>query len=300
MTDLRYASILLLLSGGCVVRFTPEQSDADGDTTSGPSDADVGTSEGADASGGALEGSSGAGEGSSGAEPPPPSEWMVPEECTAVAAESGYCLTIDYESPALIGLDTGSVCTFGAQPPGPLFNPSFAWQGMTIVTCDHEGVMRLDLLTGESELIEHECTAVTGLDDRLLVADGFIRSALAIYDDWDAIAADAPAEELGFALQGTRMWTDGELLLDAWHSTDTLWRHTLAGTSLDDLPLEGHDGWIDGMAVLDGTLFVLTRGDSGEVELRRFDPDTGASLGTTVIEDLLVPNGLQCLPGEGG
>jgi hypothetical protein len=301
VVDLRYGLILSLLVGGCVLRSTLGELDADGDTTSSSSnDAGGETSDdGDDASGGVEESSSGADEPPAPEEPPSPDEWVVPEECAAVAAESGYCLTIDIENVALIGLDTGSVCTFGASP-GILRNPSFAWQGMRIVTCDDQAVTRIDVLTGEVEELGHGCSALTDLDDRLLVVSGHIMGNLEVYDDWEAIATNTPTQDLGFGIQGSRMWTDGEILFDAQHSTDTLWRHTLSGDRLDDLPLEGHDGWIDGIFVFEGTLHILTREGGTEVELRRFDPDTGASLGATVITGLTVPSGLQCRPGEGG
>jgi hypothetical protein len=64
-----------------------------------------------------------------------------------------------------------------------------------------------------------------------------------------------------------------------------------------NLVLEGHDGWINGMTVFDGTLLILT--PDPRFELRRFDVETGATLGTIAFLSLVYPRGLQFRPGEG-
>lgn len=301
MADLGRGLVIPLWLAGCVMHSTLGDLDEDpsGETESGAEAEDDPTI------GESATSSQTADDTGEGPELPPPSPdgWMVPEECAEVAAESAYCLTMDYEGATLVGIDTGRVCTFGASLDSSLQNPSFAWQGMSIVTCGNDWsantVGRYDLITGEIDATTLLCRSVTDLGDRILVAEGIESPTLRVYDDFDAIVADAPAEVLDITIQGTRMWTDGEILLDAWHATDVLWRQTMDGEPLGDLPLQGYDGWIDGMFVHEGTLLVLTRGDGHDNIVRSFDPRSGAAVDMRVLEDLLLPQGLRCRPGLG-
>ncbi|MCA9705366.1 MAG: hypothetical protein KDK70_05935 [Myxococcales bacterium] len=312
------AGLAAILLSGCVLDSTLGAID----TTDGDSDEATASGTRGDASqtgqasldgGSNDDGSDGAGSDDGGSDgpgselpPPPPEEWVVPEQCAAVASESAYCLTLDYTTAMLIGVDTGSTCVVATSLDGPLASPSFAWRGMSMVTCGLSESLglasRIDLQTGQIDALDTECWTITDMGDRILVDESAFDDVVAIYDDFAAIATDTPRQQLELELDGTRMWTDGEQVLSAWHSTDTVWRSTLDGQPLADLLLEGYDGWIWGMAVVDGSLLVLTPDDDPdvhEVYLRRFDPQTGAFEGFVVVDDTLTPYGLRCRPGEG-
>ena len=312
--------LALLLCGGCVLPSTLGDLGDLGDTghASGGgswSDADEhGGQTGQNASADASDGADGASDGTGGADdemgdgsalpPAPAEEWVVPEQCAEVAAESYYCLTSTWGGTRLIGVDTGRTCAVGPEI-SSYMSPSFAWRGMSVVVCgtpDEEfRVGRFHLLTGTFETSDVECQVVTDIGDQILVASSLATPQpreLTIYDDFAAIVAHDPAATLGFGISGTRMWTDGEILLDAWHASDTIWRYTTTGEPLGDLVLGGYDGWIRGMAIVGGVLRIVVPGDDQDL-VASFDPDTGAALGTVPIDDVIVPNGLRCRPGEG-
>ncbi len=301
--------LMLLLLGGCVIRSNLGEID-DGSGSGGSTDG--AETDGESAEGGQSGNGDGDGDGTSaGTQIPDNDGWSVPEQCTDVASESAYCLTVAYDGFFLIGMDSGSTCNIGpgvGEPgsSGGLHGPSFAWDGMSIITCgtDEGGqtLERYHLLTGERQGSSIPCMMVTNFGDRLLVADGPVfGDGLRAYDDFEDILADTPSEDLGFETRGSRMVTDGVVLYDAWHSTETLWRYTIDGDPLPDLPLEGHDGWVDGMFVMDGILLLLTDGNDDDVphseQIRRFDPQTGDFLGRQLIGDLQIPSGLRCRPG---
>jgi hypothetical protein len=65
-------------------------------------------------------------------------------------------------------------------------------------------------------------------------------------------------------------------LYGAWHSTDTVIVADLdTGNTLPPLLLDGYNGWINGMAVLDGTLLVSAWPPT---QLLRFDLVSGAQV----------------------
>lgn len=96
------------------------------------------------------------------------------------------------------------------------------------------------------------------------------------YDDLSAAEADVGTTLYGAELSTTsRITVADDLVYGAWHSTSEVRVFDLvAGGTASEMPLEGRDGWIWGLAVIEGTLLVMAGN-----QLEAFDAATGTSLG---------------------
>jgi hypothetical protein len=224
-----------------------------------------------------------------------------------VAVESHVCVTIaDVNSQVvegdrhvmLIGMDTGTTCSLARVSGGEgiaLWGHSLVWHDDYVYTCD--GTMfRIALPGGALEDSGVPCEAVSGDGADLVVLDDAIDEQLFRYPDWDAFVAGTPSQIHPLDLVGnySRMHIDANDVYMAWHSTDTMDVYDLPGGGfLRTIALEGHDGWINGIAVLEHTTLVLV--DPSVDRLSLFDPLTGASTGSLwPAADLYKLNGLAC------
>ena len=213
--------------------------------------------------------------------------------CEAVTNESQYCLTTAGGTVALLGLDTGSVCTPSAAASLGLYpdSVSLAWRGEAVYACPYgRGLVRASLRDGSLQVAQMPCTAVA-VDDagRLLVSTApsdpsgsYSPTSLYAFDSWDdALRGEAAAvyPGSGFGSFPERLTVHDGIVYSAWHSTDTIWRRDLvSGTSLADLPLQGYDGWILGLSVTPSGRLVIP-GDLWGDTVRLFDATTGEARG---------------------
>lgn len=209
-----------------------------------------------------------------------PREQMQFPGCEAVTQESQYCLTTTYGGPALIGLETGSVCSVanGAAVAGDPLLASLAWRGEAMYVCGYaQGLTRVSLVDGSVEQAQVACGAVT--DDRgslLLTTAPFGYGAQA-YPSYAAVLSGDPSAE--YSTGGdSRMTAHGGRLYSAWHSTNTINVFDLVTNELlPPITLDGYDGWILGMAVTDAGELIIS-GDTWGDKIRVYDVATGAKI----------------------
>ena len=235
-----------------------------------------------------------------------PREDIVFPGCEAVTAESEYCLTTSGSgSIALVGLDSGALCAVAGSAVPSLGSDvsSLAWRGEILYTCSYEqGLVRTSLRDGSSRAMQVGCQAVTDYAGGLLLSDDYLET-LHLYPSLADVLGDRPAATYSFAGGYSRMATGGDTFYGAWHSTDEIVVGDLvSGETLPPLPLEGFDGWVNGMAVTSaGELVVVAGPDSGpwQSALLFFDSATGALVRTVLVSDWL--GGLACVaPANGG
>lgn len=172
-----------------------------------------------------------------------------------------------------------------------------AWDGHALVSSGEEqSVARIDPLTGVVERPDTDLVNVLTWGDRLLVErDG----AWAAHPDWDAALAGTDAETVEplfderFALRGDYAWTsqpDGDKM-KVWHVPTGVF---------GELYLDGFDGTIWGLSIVDSALYLLNDGrqETGKdynAQLFRFDADTGQQQGKLDLGVIgFAPRGLVC------
>lgn len=241
------------------------------------------------------------------AEPPPPCP-VTPQtgdegiatrdvtfpDCEAVTQESRHCLTTAGGTVAVVGLDSGTVCTPTVAPVIELdtTSPTLAWRGEAVYACLYgAGLVRGSLRDGTVERGNMPCAGVA-IDDagRLLVsapsggpfAPPYGATSLYAFDSWSDALAGRPAEVYpgtAFAVSDRVTVRDG-VVYRAWHATDTIWRSDIAtGVALPDLHLQHYDGWILGLSATgDGRLVIV--GEPWGAALHVFDSATGRQEGS--------------------
>ncbi len=234
----------------------------------------------------------------------------LPAACAQLATESTYCMSMGSGAPIFFGLDSGRVCS------GVPMNTSvsshsvssLAWLGDYAYACLHgRGLARISLMDGTVDIAPIACEAVSTHRDGLLVMLGYgsgsspeSMGAVIHFDSFAAAVRREPSCWLGIRPHATRMAVHGDRGYFAWHSTGTL-STTLLGpqSSMQELKLEGYDGWVFGMdATDDGRLLILGPGGASEPRLFLFDRTTGASLGAHPVR--LSSMGLACVSRYGG
>lgn len=231
-------------------------------------------------------------------EPPPtgPFEAVV---CPDVVVESAYCLASRQSSTdiAIVGVDSGTACAVAVASEGPI--ESLAWIGDAFYYCDptQQTAIRFDLWTGATQSVAAGCSAITELDDQLLVVPGLgsaPQDPVRIYTDWSVLtAAGDPVGSFSAEMNATRFGAGNGIFYGAWHSTYELDRFDVAGDfGPDPLQLVDHDDWVFGLDHVGGQIIIATRGYT----LRVFDAETGARVrDVTMSEDVW---GLACRPGR--
>jgi hypothetical protein len=221
--------------------------------------------------------------------------------CPHIQAESVYCFGSTQTGMYMIGADTGTSCAIDV-PGFGVDTSSLAWIGDDVFACPRDGsgeswLTRASLLDGSLEPSEVPCEAVAAYHGALLLmptpAHG---GAYLVYNSFADAIAGMQSRVIDVSPFASRMTVGDDVLYAAWHSTDRLEVWDLATESeRDPIRLENHDGWVNGIAVVDNRLFLVSRlPDSVFIE---FDATTGAR----VAEHALVsasPEGLAC--GRGG
>ena len=233
-------------------------------------------------------------------------------QCAAVAAESATCLSILDGGPALVGVDSGTVCSLGGSQWTGSADPSGAsvgWLGEVLYQCTYgDGLVRIDLRSWARELLEMPCEAVADDGDSLLVKPGYSGSG-DIFDlggvyrvnGYQGLLAGEASRLPQLSISNERFTVNRGLVYSAWHSTNTIDVDDLVtGAAVRQVTLEGYDGWIFGLDVTDdGRLFVAGMDDAGTL-LMIFDARSGARLGQHRIGAPWGAAGLACRPGTGG
>jgi hypothetical protein len=236
-------------------------------------------------------------------DPPPPSVSPADTglECFALDGGGGVVHVVKVDA------DTGATSDIAAVDVGPLedafVQPSAALFGDELYFCSAgQQLTRVDLNTEEYEHAEVSCGGVANYDGKILLMPdpaggpedpppGFFFFVFDSFDDVVAGAQPALIEAEHFA---TRMTVDGDRLYTAWHSTDFIDVHSLPdGELLAPISLEGHDDWIDGLAINGG---VLRLHNWTTQSLISFDVQSGERLGAVPLESTLT--GLACRGDE--
>lgn len=230
--------------------------------------------------------------------------------CEAVIAESHYCLTTADETPALIGLETGTVCPMTSMPTLGLLSgiDSIAWIGDAMYVCQGGLVRRLSLQDGRIEGHQLTCRGVTSYRGGLVV-QGFPGSPRSFpfyadyYRDYNAVLRRRPSSVPLTSHSSSRITAGGNIGYVA-ESNDTLTVTDLrSGRRLEPIKLEAHDiKWITSIAATDDGYLVMagTRGHESRGSIVIFDLHTGRRIRELTVEN--EPKGLSCVtrPSPGG
>jgi hypothetical protein len=301
--------LVVVLVGGCGPRVVLDEDDgSEGGDEAGTSAASTssGSSESSDDSGAADDRGDfpppdpGTSTGSPGAdESTGVGDSGTIELCPEIEAESVYCLSSSFTAWFLIGADTGMSCAIDL----PLFDidtHSIAWLGDDVFACPRDGsgnsaLTRIRMLDGSIDAADVACEAVAGYHGGLLVLPSVATGPLNVYDSFDAAVSGAPSMAIDVDPFASRMTVSGDRLFAAWHSTAELEVWDLGTQSqLESVPLEGHDGWVNGIAVVDNRLFLVT--SSPADTFIEFDATTGARV-TEYPVVAAHPSGLACRRG---
>ena len=215
--------------------------------------------------------------------------------CAGVTAEATYCLTTTADGLALIGLDSGSVCTVPMpQPlPGAEWVSSLAWRGDIAYVCS-QGLIRIHLPDGAWESAQVPCQAVTDSDAGLLLLQppwSIGVPTLYSYASYDNVTAGSPSRRYDLGRDLWSITASGRYLYGAYFATDHVDVADLeSGLALSPIPLDGYNDWVNAMAVVGDRLLV-----SGwpPAQLLQFDLSSGARLPAPLIEGEF--GGLACV-----
>ena len=218
-------------------------------------------------------------------------------------AESHYCLTLSAGRPAILGLDSGTVCPFGKpdlnldeEGPGKI---SIGFQDGCLFKCisrtGMHGLLRYSVVDDLLALAPVPCDGVATWRGGLITMQprawgpDFSLTYFTSFED----ALDGEGEGWPWGTRNSRMTAHGDLLYSAWHSTSEVDVQALpSGEAVRTISLEGYDTWIWGMSVTDDGLLVLNSG-SGRVAL--FTEATGVWLRD--VDPSASVGGLVCFVG---
>ncbi|WP_095984679.1 hypothetical protein [Cystobacter fuscus] len=226
------------------------------------------------------------------------SDPVVPRGCEQLTTESAYCMTLNYNTPTVVGLDSGRTCAGVPSKLSSLYDvSSLAWNGNYLYGCIHDrGLARISLVDGSTDIAPIACQAVTSYRNGLLTLldyDGTNTSVLNTpvqFDSFRNAARHVTSCTLNNRPHASRMAAGGDRGYFAWHSTDSIETFALNRTeSPQTIKLEGYSGWIMGMdATEDGRLLIL----GNNPELLSFNSTTGVALGKKALP--FRANGLIC------
>ncbi|WNG49394.1 hypothetical protein F0U60_38695 [Archangium minus] len=231
------------------------------------------------------------------------SEPVVPRGCEHLTTESAYCMTFNYNTPTVVGLDSGRTC---AGVPAKIFDlydiSSLAWNGNYLYGCIYDrGLARISLVDGSVDIAPIACQAVTSYRNGLITLldyDGSnhsVLNTLVQFDTFRNAARHVTSCTLNNRPHASRMATGGDRGYFAWHSTDSIETFALnRNESPQTIKLQGYNGWIMGMdATEDGRLHIV----GTNPELLSFNSTTGAALGKKPLP--FSPTGLICKTRSG-
>lgn len=148
---------------------------------------------------------------------------------------------------------------------------------MSAYTGDGFRWLEIDLAAGTAQLgPENTDRWISATEDRL-VTISLSASSFEFFDDFEQLCSGAPSSQVITSAHASRHGIAGDESYTAWHSTDEIDVHDLHnGTYLRTVYPEGYDGWVNGIALAGGELFLTEANGS----IRRFDAETGALRGT--------------------
>lgn len=223
------------------------------------------------------------------------------EGCAAVTSQSSWCATLEDTpgpgaSVVFLGLDDGTTCEPATANVGSsvVGVGSLALQGTTLAWCDTAGTVHsVDLRTGDTTSVASAGNFCGGLTAAL---GGFAALPQSLGRDvsWYARLSEMSQGNEGQTWPvrpwATRLAGDSEMVLAAWHDTDTITRWLPDGTQLEDLELS-QTLFINGFDVLQGDqLAVLDENRT----LRVFQQESGEVLDELVLDATYY--GLACFP----
>jgi hypothetical protein len=230
--------------------------------------------------------------------PEAPDLSAVEARCPKQTAESAWCVTTEHGEVRAIGLDSFTTCGTDAWLDGGSPGTSIAVAGGDLYACGADAILTRLALDG-SEDPDHAfywCESLAYDDGHLMTVHSYRFSTEQYgwrWGSWENAQCGAipPDTALG-PLPGATLAASDGILYSAWHSgsdVDMLDPQD-GGAWLGSIALEGYDGWIHGLSVVDELLVVLERGDA----VRVHDRTTGELLRRGEISDSASYVGLAC------
>ena len=216
--------------------------------------------------------------------------------CANVTGQSTWCVTLDGGSVQAIGLDNGASCQVTAIQGGV---DGGAVAGLAVIggdafVCSNGQVVRISLMTGQTDVGPGPCQAVTHWRGHLLV-HRLVSDVVDVFPSFAALKMNQPK----WSLQPQGIFSEsiaaqGEVLYAAWHSDDHVDRFSLpCGEPLGPLALQNYDTWMQGISATIDDVFVTFGFVDG---MWTFNAQTGANLGKVPGVDLPFNFGLACYP----
>jgi hypothetical protein len=230
----------------------------------------------------------------------------LPKGCEPLAEESTYCMTLNGNTPTVLGLDSGRKCSGVPIQMSDLHDvTSLAWRGDHLYACTRErGLARFSLVDGSVDVAPIGCEAVAAHRDGLLTMlddmgqeQGFTR-ALLQFDSFEAATRRESSCAIDNRPHASRMAVQGDQGYFAWHAADEISTLSLArGGEPQTLKLKGYMGWIMGLDVTpDGRLLIIGQGEGPRTpKLLSFERANGNPLKAQTLP--FDAKGLACFKG---
>ncbi|MBI5500166.1 MAG: hypothetical protein HY907_07970 [Deltaproteobacteria bacterium] len=225
--------------------------------------------------------------------------------CADVTAESHYCLTVSDRRPALLGLDSGTVCPFGKpdldlHSEGTPDTGSIGWLDGSLLLCIERtglhGLVRYDVLADVLTVAPVPCSGLAvwrdGMITEQMLSWGY-PEGLTYFTSFDD-ALDGVGETWPWAAWAEAMTSHEDLLYWAGRGSDGLEVRSLpSGEVVRTITLD-YDVSLGGMSVTDDGLLVIASGWR-EVRVTMLDEATGTWLRDVVPTAPVF--GLACFVG---
>lgn len=248
------------------------------------------TSSSANTTVGVTGSSTGTGSGGSGG------SGLIEQLCPDIAAEAHHCVTIGYDTLALVSPNTGSTCVMTkVQSSLSSDLSSIALRADHVYVCTNASMLQIAIVDGSVTEAPIACGAVTSYQGGLLVKPPLSMGPakeLYHYASFEDVLANVPSQIYAIEDSNTRMTARGNTLFTAWHAGSEASLFSLpSGQPLMPLFLQGFDDWFNGLsATEDNRFIVLSTGN----RLATFDASSGALLQDAFASgDLL--SGLHCI-----
>ena len=221
---------------------------------------------------------------------------LIEQLCPDIAAEAHHCVTVGYDSLALVSPNTGNTCVMTyLQSSISADVSSIALRADHVYVCTNASMLQIAIADGSINEAAIPCGAVTSYQGGLLVKPPLSQGPakeLYHYASFEDVIANVPSEILAIEDSNTRMTARGNTLFTAWHAGSEVSHFSLpSGEPLMPLFLQGFDDWFNGLSAPDDSRFiVLSTGN----RLATFDSASGA-----LLQDVYAPgdllSGLHCI-----
>jgi MYXO-CTERM domain-containing protein len=228
-----------------------------------------------------------------------PNAGLLSGICDAVTSESAYCLGRSRDGLAVVGLDSGDTCpVLDIEDEGP-FPTSMAWIGDHVYTCEGQygNLVRTSLADGSRQFSFAYCDAVTARNGELVMLPN--NSSGQYLDQLWASESFADAhcgihETIPTELHASRLAAEGGRIYASWHSASEVVFYNPGSVQPNGyVDLEGFDGWIHGLAVLEEEQLVVNATPHSE-RIEVFEIPGGDHLGGVAVAEELY--GMVCMP----